>query len=158
MTPQGEQAALELDRSEPHQGDRGPERDDGERDRVLVAPDPQRGEDDQGTAHGPRQHDAPGLLDAGVAPHLSVQPEEVIGQKVQERDDRDEGAEAVPEMGGNRSVEPQHQDGEIRDEDHAEIEESERDVTPDMGRHLARQPRSQRRGQLFVLQTLYPLR
>ena len=52
--------------------------------------------DDRDQARGPRQDDAPRLLHARVAPHLPVEPEQVVAREVDDHDQREQEEEVAP--------------------------------------------------------------
>src|SRR5262249_54785038 len=92
-----------------------------------------------GGAEDSRQDHAACLLDAGIAPHLPVEPEEVVREEMQEGDHRDELPEVPPVLVGDLAVEPQHQRREIGEEGNADVEDGEKTVAAEC-RHDASGP------------------
>jgi hypothetical protein len=130
--PWGEQSDLEAGGAGAEQGEDRPE--DAHRQRqgpqaVGGQAHEHAGDDDTDAPDAAAQDDPARLLDAGVPPHLAVQPAELIDHQVDGQGDGDEPPEARPVSVRHRLVEAQGQGQQIGEGGDPEIERGKRGVT-----------------------------
>ena len=122
--------AEELERTAGPAHTHGPEGDHGERQRPVTAGDHSARRDDEESAARPGEHDAPRFLDAGVAPHLAVEPEDEVRRNVDHDDQRCKGPETAPETIRNRAFEAENERRQVRRQTRDDVESRERNVLP----------------------------
>ena len=147
--PEREQPALEPDRAEDHDRRRAPEHDHGERDRpVARGRRARRARATSTKLVSPDRTHAPRLLHARVAPHLPVEPEQVVARAGGSSTiSRAGGPEVPPVLRRHTAVEAEDERDQVRGHDDERVEQRERHVAPDAGDDAARQAgRAGRRG------------
>ena len=88
-----------MEPQDPHAGggEHAADHDDGYRDQLDVGHPPERiGHDEQADHARGRQDQLAGLFGSGVAPHPSVQAEDVVGHQGEDEDQTQEGGEMLP--------------------------------------------------------------